>query len=131
MAGDNDDAADAVVRVVRPGTVVSWLARLCLIGAACYSAYDIRMYALREYGFIIHEFDPWFNFRATQYLADNGWYEFFHWFDHMSWYPLGRPVGTTICPGMQITSVTIWEVLNALCPCRRPLQALHSPCNAL
>ena len=26
-------------------------------------------------------------------------------YDHMSWYPLGRPVGTTIYPGMQITSV--------------------------
>jgi len=24
------------------------------------------------YGRVIHEFDPWFNFRATQYLVDNG-----------------------------------------------------------
>eukprot|EP00960_Hanusia_phi_P014098 414937-Hanusia_phi.AAC.6 len=29
----------------------------------------------------------------------------------MSWYPIGRPVGTTIYPGMQITSVVIWKVL--------------------
>ena len=42
--------------------------------------------------------DPWFNFRATQYLADNGWKKFTTWFDHMSWYPLGRPVGSTIYP---------------------------------
>jgi len=28
-----------------------------------------------------------------------------------SWYPLGRPVGTTIYPGMQITSVAIWKLL--------------------
>jgi dolichyl-diphosphooligosaccharide--protein glycosyltransferase len=27
------------------------------------------------------------------------------------WYPLGRPVGTTIFPGMQITSVAIWRLL--------------------
>lgn len=32
-----------------------------------------------DYGKVIHEFDPWFNFRATQYLADHGWTEFFHW----------------------------------------------------
>ena len=31
----------------------------------------------------------------------------------MSWYPLGRPVGSTIYPGMQIVSVIIWKVLNA------------------
>ncbi|KAJ1478227.1 Oligosaccharyl transferase STT3 subunit-domain-containing protein, partial [Baffinella frigidus] len=74
-------------------------------------AYAIRLYAVKDYGLVIHEFDPWFNFRATQYLADNGWTEFFHWYDHKSWYPLGRPVGTTIFPGMQITSVCIWKIL--------------------
>jgi len=80
--------------------------------SACFMAYDIRLYAIKEYGLVIHEFDPWFNFRATQYLADNGLYAFLHWFDYMSWYPLGRPVGTTIYPGMQITSVLIWKTLN-------------------
>jgi len=36
------------------------------------------------------------------------------WFDYASWYPLGRPVGTTIYPGMQITAVALWRTLNAL-----------------
>ena len=31
-----------------------------------------------------------------------------------SWYPLGRPVGTTIYPGMQVTSVAIWRTLTAM-----------------
>jgi dolichyl-diphosphooligosaccharide--protein glycosyltransferase len=93
--------------------VVAFL-RVTALTVACYLAYDIRMYAVREYGRIIHEFDPWFNFRATQYLADNGWAKFSKWFDYMSWYPLGRPVGTTIYPGMQITAVTIWKTLGAL-----------------
>ena len=30
----------------------------------------------------------------------------------MSWYPLGRPVGTTIYPGMQMSSVFIWQLLG-------------------
>ena len=90
------------------------LARVLGLALACYFAYDIRLYAVREYGRIIHEFDPWFNFRATQYLADNGWAKFSRWFDYMSWYPLGRPVGTTIYPGMQVTAVTIWRFLGAM-----------------
>ena len=77
-------------------------------------AYKIRLYAIKTYGRIIHEFDPWFNFRATKYLADNGWKKFFTWFDYESWYPLGRPVGTTIYPGMQITSVWIWKFLGTM-----------------
>lgn len=42
-----------------------------------------------------------------QYLYNNGAKKFFTWFDHMVWYPLGRPVGTTIYPGMQFTAVFI------------------------
>ena len=78
----------------------------------CRHSQSLRLYAINTYGRVIHEFDPWFNFRATKYLADNGWYEFFHWFDHKSWYPLGRPVGTTIYPGMQITAVALWNALK-------------------
>lgn len=54
---------------------------------------------------VIHEFDPYFNFRAAQYLYDHGWNAFAKWFDYKVWYPLGRPVGTTIYPGMQVTAV--------------------------
>lgn len=93
-------------------TLLVGLLQLYGLVSACYMAYDIRLYAIKEYGPVIHEFDPWFNFRATQYLADHGLYAFLHWFDYMSWYPLGRPVGTTIYPGMQITSVLIWRTLN-------------------
>ena len=60
------------------------------------------------------QFDPWFNYRATEYLDKHGWHAFFHWFDYESWYPLGRPVGTTIYPGMQITSVIIKNTMNSL-----------------
>ena len=94
-------------------SISTYALRLLLIIIIGGIAYDIRLFAIREYGLVIHEFDPWFNFRATQYLADNGLTKFFHWFDYMSWYPLGRPVGSTIYPGMQIVSVIIWKVLNA------------------
>jgi dolichyl-diphosphooligosaccharide--protein glycosyltransferase len=72
------------------------------------------MYAIQEYGRVIHEFDPYFNFRATEYLERHGAQKFFQWFDYESWYPLGRPVGTTIYPGMQFTSVAIYQGLDAL-----------------
>jgi dolichyl-diphosphooligosaccharide---protein glycosyltransferase len=47
----------------------------------------------------------------VQYLWANGAKRFFQWFDYMVWYPLGRPVGTTIYPGMQFTSVWIKQYL--------------------
>lgn len=30
---------------------------------------------------LLYKVDPWFNFRATKYLVDNGFYSFWDWFD--------------------------------------------------
>ncbi|CAE7254951.1 STT3A, partial [Symbiodinium necroappetens] len=91
---------------------LGWLSVFLLLGEAARRAYRIRLYAIQEYGPVIHEFDPWFNYRAAEYLATHGWKKFFTWFDHQSWYPLGRPVATTIYPGMQITAVALWQMLR-------------------
>ena len=45
-----------------------------------------------EYGNELHEFDPFFNYRATQYLVENGFNEYLNWNDDLSWYPKGRLV---------------------------------------
>jgi dolichyl-diphosphooligosaccharide--protein glycosyltransferase len=110
------------------GTLYSLLSGLYIVGClhvlytACVAAYKIRLYAIEEYGRVIHEFDPYFNYRAAEYLWEHGASKFFHWFDYQSWYPLGRPVGTTIYPGMQFTSVWIkqfiltdWSINDICC----------------
>jgi len=79
------------------------------VGWFLYAAYEIRMYPIKDYGYIIHEFDPWFNYRATEYLNEHGLSKFFKWYDYESWYPLGRPIGTTIYPGMQMTAVATFQ----------------------
>eukprot|EP00978_Attheya_sp_CCMP212_P022968 scaffold69486_cov57-Attheya_sp.AAC.6 len=101
-------------------------------------AMDIRMHAIHDYGRIIHEFDPYFNFRATEYLWEHGWKEFCQWFDYKVWYPLGRPVGTTIYPGMQITAVVVnqyilpdWSLNDVCCFIPVWFGALATLCTAL
>ena len=96
-----------------PTSLLRYSVRILLILIALLSAYNIRLHALEIYGNVIHEFDPWFNYRATVYLRDNGMEKFFKWYDHKVWYPLGRPVGTTIYPGMQLTSVFIFNTLES------------------
>ena len=56
-----------------------------IVLAACVAAVYIRLQAVFNYGRVIHEFDPWFNFRATQYLVDHGYKAFSTWFDDRSW----------------------------------------------
>jgi asparagine N-glycosylation enzyme membrane subunit Stt3 len=39
---------------------------LHILYQACLEAYRIRLYAIEEYGRVIHEFDPYFNYRAAE-----------------------------------------------------------------
>ena len=48
-----------------------------------------------DYGFELNEFDPFFNFRATEFIVENGYAEYFDWHDNKSWYPEGRNVSNS------------------------------------
>ena len=45
-----------------------------------------------SHGYALMEFDPWFNYRATEYIVENGFEAYFEWNDEKSWYPYGRDV---------------------------------------
>ena len=45
-----------------------------------------------EYGYQLNEFDPFFNFRATEYIVENGLLEYFQWHDNKSWYLPPDPI---------------------------------------
>ena len=61
-----------------------------------------------DYGFQLNEFDPFFNYRATQYIVDNGIPAYFDWHDDMSWYPFGRNVANTSQVMLHITSAVLY-----------------------
>ena len=76
------------------------------------TAVRIRLFAVINYGRIIHEFDPWFNYRAAEYMVEHGYEEFQAWYDDKVWYPLGRHVGSTTYPGLQLTAYAIHTALH-------------------
>ncbi|KAI3447024.1 hypothetical protein Pfo_003689 [Paulownia fortunei] len=84
---------------------------LLLIGVLAFS---IRLFSVIKYESVIHEFDPYFNYRVTQYLTNSGVYDFWNWFDDRTWYPLGRVIGGTVYPGLTLTAGTLWRILNSL-----------------
>ncbi|KAI5059406.1 hypothetical protein GOP47_0025725 [Adiantum capillus-veneris] len=84
---------------------------LLLIGVLAFS---IRLFSVIKYESVIHEFDPYFNFRVTQYLSKHGIYDFWNWFDDRTWYPLGRVIGGTVYPGLTLTAGFMWWLVNSL-----------------
>jgi len=88
--------------------------RLVILFTIAAAAVAARLFSVIRFESIIHEFDPWFNFRATKYLVEHGFYNFWDWFDDRTWHPLGRVTGGTLYPGLMVTSGAIYHALRFL-----------------
>ena len=93
---------------------VKALLRVLILVVISGAAISSRLFSVVRFESIIHEFDPWFNFRASKQLVNNGFYDFWNWFDERSWYPLGRVAGGTLFPGLMVTSGLIHNTLRAI-----------------
>ncbi|OJI97777.1 hypothetical protein ASPVEDRAFT_37205 [Aspergillus versicolor CBS 583.65] len=109
--------ADSPVDVLLKGSSgrsARGLLRIIILVTIAAAAVSSRLFSVIRFESIIHEFDPWFNFRATKYLVENGFYDFWDWFDDRTWHPLGRVTGGTLYPGLMVTSGVIYHVLRFL-----------------
>ncbi|MDC0228766.1 hypothetical protein OAJ71_02030 [Nitrosopumilus sp.] len=66
-----------------------------------------------EYGNQLNEFDPFFNFRATEYVVENGLSEYFQWHDNKSWYPEGRNISATSQVMLHVTTAMTYQLFGA------------------
>ncbi|XP_012274397.1 dolichyl-diphosphooligosaccharide--protein glycosyltransferase subunit STT3A [Orussus abietinus] len=86
------------------------LLKLTILSLAAVLSFATRLFSVLRFESVIHEFDPYFNYRTTKFLAEEGFFNFHNWFDDRVWYPLGRIVGGTIYPGLMITSAALYRL---------------------
>ncbi|MCL5317582.1 MAG: hypothetical protein M1503_04860 [Thaumarchaeota archaeon] len=97
---------------VRRSTIIIALALVAIFSAALM----MRIYPAK-YGFYLHEFDPYFDYRATNYIVDHfdqkgvaGFIDYFSWRDYNTWYPEGRDVARTSQEGLHFTGAISYLV---------------------
>lgn len=88
-----------------------YLVKLAILLIAGVLSFATRLFSVLRFESVIHEFDPYFNYRTTRFLAEEGFYNFHNWFDDRAWYPLGRIIGGTIYPGLMITSAALYRIM--------------------
>ncbi|KAI5192049.1 dolichyl-diphosphooligosaccharide---protein glycosyltransferase [Nematocida minor] len=64
----------------------------------------LRLRPIVRYGVLINEFDPWFNYRCSEYMWRNGIMKYFNWFDRSTWIPEGRDIAATTYPVLFVVS---------------------------
>ena len=90
------------------------LNHLLIIGilALSFSTSFLLRTQAAEFGFELNEFDPFFNFRATQYIVENGIDEYLEWNDGLSWYPVGRDVSSTSQVILHLTGAILYWIFG-------------------
>jgi len=104
----------AQARLFKIGTFDFRLNHLLVIGVLVLSfsiSFLIRSQAA-EFGNELNEFDPFFNFRATEFIIENGYAEYFDWHDELSWYPEGRNVTENSQTMLHITAAITYQIFG-------------------
>nr|AIF13193.1 putative membrane protein required for N-linked glycosylation (STT3) [uncultured marine thaumarchaeote KM3_60_F11] len=65
-----------------------------------------------EYGFELNEFDPFFNYRATQFMVENGLPSYLEWYDDLSWHPYGRDISATSQVMLHTTTAMLYQTFG-------------------
>jgi hypothetical protein len=63
---------------MHPTLVLGWC-RAGILILICILAFSSRLFSVLKFESVIHEFDPWFNYRTTIQLVENGFYDFVNW----------------------------------------------------
>ena len=104
----------AQARLFKIGTFDFRLNHLLVIGVLVLSfsiSFLIRSQGA-EYGNELNEFDPFQNFRATKFIVDNGFLEYYDWHDYKSWYPEGRNISATSQNMLHFTAAFTYQIFG-------------------
>ena len=63
---ENEDEKNEIMEEISVVSLASSASFMILINYFIQVAYRIRLLAIVDFGTVIHEFDPYFNFRATE-----------------------------------------------------------------
>ena len=111
MAEDTNNTVKDTLIKLRPTRLqaieISIIATISIVAAL------LRVLPI-QYGAYFTAFDPLFQYRATQYIVDNGFAAWWTWHDTLSWYPMGRDVANSAYPGIPFAAAFIYFVQKAL-----------------
>ena len=101
---------------VRRRTIIITLALAAIFSAALI----MRIYPAK-YGFFINEFDPYFDYYATDFLVQHfdekgllGMLDYFSWIDTQTWYPEGRNVAFSSQVGLHFAGALLYIITRSI-----------------
>ena len=80
--------------------------------ALCFSLSFILRVSPLEYGFELTEYDPFFNYRATEFIVENGLPAYLEWHDDLSWHPYGRDISADSQVMLHTSAAALYQIFG-------------------
>ena len=65
-----------------------------------------------DYGFELTEYDPFFNYRATEFIVENGLPAYLEWHDDLSWHPYGRDISADSQVMLHTSAAALYQIFG-------------------
>ena len=102
---------EGLVKAEKPSHYVRYLLIIGILVLSFSLSVMIRAQPL-EYGFELAEFDPFYNYRATEFMVENGLSAYLVWHDDLSWHPYGRDVSSTSQVMLHTTTAVLYQTFG-------------------
>jgi len=87
-----------------------------------FLAFTIRLFPIRweidpatgKSNLLLSEFDPYFQYRFTEYIVKKGFTSWISWVDYQRWYPQGFNIARAAYPGLPLTAALLYEIISIL-----------------
>lgn len=100
-----------LIKAEKSSNSLRYLLVIGILVLAFSMSFLVRIQPL-EYGFELAEFDPFFNYRATDFIVENGLPAYLEWHDDLSWHPYGRDVSSTSQVMLHTTAATLYQIFG-------------------
>jgi len=100
-----------LVKVEKSSHYVRYLLIIGILVLSFSLSFILRVSPL-EYGFELTEYDPFFNYRATQFMVEDGLPAYLEWHDELTWHPYGRDISATSQVMLHTSAAVFYQIFG-------------------
>ena len=105
------ESKNELIRAEKSSNYTRYLLIIGILVLAFSLSFILRVLPM-DYGFELTEYDPFFNYRATEFMVENGLPAYLEWHDDLSWHPYGRDISADSQVMLHTTTATLYQIFG-------------------
>jgi len=105
------ESSTELIKAEKSSNYTRYLLIIGILALAFSLSFMLRVLPM-DYGFELTEYDPFFNYRATEFMVENGLPAYLEWHDDLSWHPYGRDISADSQVMLHASTATLYQIFG-------------------